>query len=370
MKIVSGLLMNWFIITSTNCNLKCIYCQNESHPVLPIQPEWSIDQLKEFLSKDEEPIITFYGGEPLLNIKLIEEAMDKIQAKHFTLQTNGLLLKQLPTKYLHKFSSILVSLDGDRNVTDTNRGKGVYDRVLDNIQDIRNRGYDGDLIARMAVSEDSDIYNDVLHLINSEELTFDHVHWQIDCQWDEGWDVRWKDFPGWVDKYNKGISKLVNFWFEEMKNGEVEGFVPFLGIFRHIINNTKTNLPCKAGLTSFAIRTDSEITFCPLPPELDEEAVIGNLTSSSPQLVENAMKIRNPCPDCEVFDLCGGRCLFANLYKLWGEEGFNMVCETVKHLVKELKQIESEIRKLIGNGIISADDFDYPTYNNSTEIIP
>jgi putative peptide-modifying radical SAM enzyme len=361
--------MNWFIITNTDCNLKCIYCQNEPHPVLPIQPDWDINELKEFLSNDDEPIITFYGGEPLLNINLIEQVMEEIQAKHYTLQTNGLLLKRIPSKKLHQFSSILVSLDGNKRITDTNRGRGVYDKVAENIQDIRNRGYKGDLIARMSISMDSDIYNDVIHLMNSEELTFDHVHWQIDCQWDEGWGVRWKDFPSWVEEYNQKISKLVNYWLKEMNNGIVKGFVPFLGIFRHILDNTKTDLPCQAGLTSFAIRTDSEITFCPLPPELDEEAIVGNLRNSSPQSLMNSTKIKNPCPSCDVFNLCGGRCLFANLYKLWGEEGFEVVCKTIKHLVQELRRIEPNVRKLIEMGRIKAEEFEYPTYNNSTEII-
>ncbi|MCG3222356.1 MAG: TIGR04084 family radical SAM/SPASM domain-containing protein [Candidatus Heimdallarchaeota archaeon] len=361
--------MNWFIITSTKCNLLCRYCMNEPHTDLPIEPDWKIKDLKEFLSSDDSPTIAFYGGEPILNLQLIKEIIDEIPAVHYTIQTNGLLLNNIPGNYLTKFSSILVSLDGDKEITDLNRGKGIYDRVANNIKDIKARGFEGDLIARMAVSEDSDIFKDVIHLLNDSVLSFNNVHWQIDCQWDEGMNVRWEDFSGWIDSYNQGITKLVEYWLEEMKKGKVKGIVPFLGIFRHILNKTKTGLPCEAGLTSFAIRTDSKITFCPLPPEY-EETVIGDIHNSTPKDLENSVKVKNPCPDCEVFDLCGGRCLFANLYKLWGEEGFKLVCRTVKHLVNELQNIENEVMELIQKGVIKKEDFDYPAYNNTTEIIP
>ncbi len=221
----------------------------------------------------------------------------------------------------------------------------------------------------MAVSEKSEIFKDVTYLLNDPSLSFDNVHWQIDCQWDEGMNVRWKDFPVWVEQYNCGISELVNYWLEEMKQGVVKGIVPFLGIFRHILNNTETALPCGAGLTSFAIRTDSVITFCPLPPEY-EETIMGDMNSSTPASLNNSLEVKDPCPDCEVFDLCGGRCLFANLYKLWGEEGFTLVCKTVKHLIYELKKIKNEVVELIDSGVIKREDFNYPTYNNTTEIIP
>ncbi|MHA1953929.1 MAG: TIGR04084 family radical SAM/SPASM domain-containing protein [Candidatus Heimdallarchaeaceae archaeon] len=361
--------MNWFIITSTKCNLFCRYCMNEPHPILPLEPDWKVEELENFLATDDSPSIAFYGGEPLLNWQLIQDVIDQIPAQHFTIQTNGLLLKKIPNEYIPKFSSILVSLDGDKEITDLNRGEGIYDRVANNLKDIRTRGFEGDLIARMAISEDSNIFEDVLHLLNDPDLSFDNVHWQIDCQWDEGMNVRWKNFPRWIDKYNQGISELVDYWLEEMKKGEVKGLVPFLGIFRHILNNTKTSLPCEAGLTSFAIRTDSKITFCPLPPEY-EKTVMGDIHNSTPESLKNSFKVKNPCPDCDVFDLCGGRCLFANLYKLWGEEGYSLVCKTVKHLVNDLRRIEGDVTKLIQLGIIDREDFEYPTYNNTTEIIP
>ncbi|MHA1667512.1 MAG: TIGR04084 family radical SAM/SPASM domain-containing protein [Candidatus Heimdallarchaeaceae archaeon] len=361
--------MNWFIITSTACNLKCKYCLNEPHPLLPIYPSWKIEQLKKFLEQDIEPSIAFYGGEPLLNLSIMTRIMDEIVAKHYTIQTNGLLLHKIPTKYLNKFSTILVSIDGNKVITDFYRGEGVFDKIKENIKNIRQRGFKGDLIARMAVSEKANIFEDVTFLLNSTELTFNHVHWQLDVEWDEGMETRWENFPEWVERYNQGITKLVDYWLKEMKKGKVQGIVPFLGIFRHILFNTKTSLPCQAGLTSFGIRTDGKLMFCPLPPEY-EMSVVGDMKNSNLEELKNCLPVAEPCPSCEYFDLCGGRCLFANLYKLWGEEGFNLVCKTVKHLIDELRKIKPQVNRLIEEKIIQKEEFLYPTYNNTTEIIP
>jgi len=361
--------MNWFIITTNRCNLYCKYCQNEPHPNLPVRPSWKIEQFKDFLAKDDSPNICFYGGEPLLFMDKIQEVMNNISAVHYTLQTNGLLLYKLPTEYLNRFTSILISLDGDERITDYSRGKGTYQSVVQNIKDIRSRGFQGDLIARMAVHEQSDIYRDVFYLLNSEELTFDHVHWQLDVEWDDSIDTRWVDFEQWSKDYNLGITKLVNYWLEEMKKGRVRGIVPFLGTFKHILNDTTTDLPCEAGLRSFAIRTDGKITICPLPPEY-EFTVVGDLEDSTPQSVENSLQVGEYCKECDVYGLCGGRCLFAEKSRLWGEEGFEKVCNLVKHFIQKLKEIKPEVQNLIEKKILKRTDFDYPLYNNTTEIIP
>ena len=362
--------VNWFITTTNRCNLNCKYCGNEPHPDLPVRPSWKIDELVKFISTDSSPTICFYGGEPLLHLDLIQEVMDRITAEHYTLQTNGLLLHKLQSKYLQQFSSILVSIDGDKERTDYSRGKGTFDKVVSNIQDIQSRGFQGDLIARMTAHEGTDIFEDVLFLLQDEQLNFKHVHWQLDVMFDEGINTRWKDFPAWVSHYNIGISKLVRYWLEEMTlKGEVKGIVPFIGTFRHILNDTTTDLPCEAGLRSFAIRTDGKITFCPLPPEY-EFSVVGDLADSSPESVRNSLKVGNKCKECEVYGLCGGRCLFAEKTKLWGEEGFDLVCEITKHYIKELQGIKPKVLELIEQGVICYEDFNYPKYNNTTEIIP
>jgi len=354
------------------CNLRCKYCGNDPDPsVEPLEINYSLDDLKRFIEKDSDAIICFYGGEPLLRVNIIKWIIDNIKAKKFCIQTNGLFLDRLELEYLEKFDTILVSIDGRKEVTDYYRGTGTYDLVIKNIRKIRRKGYDGDIIARMAVSEKTDIYSDVKHLIELKNPNFDHVHWQLDALWDLPPKQRYKDFDLWVDTiYNAGITKLVNYWYEKMEQeGKVLGIVPFIGIMKTLLTGEKVYLRCGAGIDAFTITTSGRIIACPVALEFDE-FYLGDIWTTEPYELPWKIKIGGPCLRCEYNFICGGRCLFANKTMLWGIEGFEKVCETVKHLINELIRIKPRVQDLIDKGIISIDDFNYPPYNNSTEIIP
>ncbi|MGQ4833118.1 MAG: TIGR04084 family radical SAM/SPASM domain-containing protein [Candidatus Asgardarchaeia archaeon] len=365
--------MLYFITLTQVCNLNCKYCGNMPDPTIaPIELSYDLSILKSFLSKDGDVDICFYGGEPLLRIPLIKKIMDEIPANHYILQTNGLLLKKLDTEYLNKFDTILISIDGRKEITDYYRGTGTYDKVMENLRDIRERGFEGDVIARMAVSGKSDIFLEVKHLIELKPpYNFDHVHWQLDVLWDFPPKQRYDNYEKWVSEvYNPGITKLVNYWYSTMVNKQkILGIVPFLGIMKTLLYNETTELRCGAGINAFAITTDGRITVCPIAPEF-KFATVGTIFNSSPHDLPYKVTIGEPCLSCEYYHICGGRCLFANKTKLWGEKGFLEVCDTVKHLIRELMRIKPEIEKLIAKGIFMKEDFNYPPYNNSTEIIP
>jgi MoaA/NifB/PqqE/SkfB family radical SAM enzyme len=160
--------MQYHLVLTERCNLNCTYCGGTRHiEGLPLDPTYSIEDLETFISGDPEPVIGFYGGEPTLALGLMAEVMDNVPAKAFTLQTNGTRLSEISDEYLHRLHSILVSIDGGKEVTDHNRGAGAYEEVLRNVRDIRSRGYKGDLVARMAYSNHGDIYRDVCHTFSS-----------------------------------------------------------------------------------------------------------------------------------------------------------------------------------------------------------
>ncbi len=363
--------MLYFITLTQVCNLKCRYCGNTPDPAIePIDITYTIKDLKSFLENDPEASIAFYGGEPLVRMDLMKKIMDEIEAKRYIIQTNGLLLKNLETEYLKRFDTILVSIDGREEITDYYRGLGTYRRVIENIKDIRARGFSGDLIARMAVSEKTDILEDVKHLLRIGDPWFDHVHWQLDVMWDSPPYQRYRNFDEWLAKYNVGISKLVNYWLESMKKeGKVLGIVPFLGIMKTLLFNEKVELRCGSGINAFTITTSGRLIACPIAPEFEWNHV-GDIFRNKPVDIARKVMVEEPCTSCEIYDICGGRCLFANKTKLWGEDGFRKVCGTVKHLVNELKKAKSEIQELIRLGIVRKEDFNYPKYNNTTEIIP
>lgn len=367
---ISAKIMLYFVFLTHQCNLKCKYCGEAKNPTAKSFEDikYSLETLSKFISYDPEPIIAFYGGEPLLKIDLLERIMDNIVNAVFVLQTNGLLLKNIRLPYLNRLSTILVSIDGTIGITDMYRGKGTYERIMKNMKTIRKNGYNGDLIARMTVSSKSNIYEDVTHLINLSNSIFNHVHWQLDVIWNEK--EQYKDFKKWVQtRYNPGVTKLVNEWVNTISEiHKVPGIVPFQAILHSLLTGVKTGLRCGAGVGAFAIQTDGTIYACPVCPEFDDFKV-GTIFNSTPENIKESLLIHYPCITCEVYSICGGRCLFTNHHNFWGDDFF-IVCETVKHLISELKRIKPIIEQMILKGDLKIEMFEYPRFNNTTEIIP
>ncbi|MBC7115100.1 MAG: hypothetical protein PWR13_923 [Archaeoglobi archaeon] len=345
--------MLYIIILTPKCNLRCRYCGGFESSVMSERIEYDVEQLKDFLSADPHPVVAFYGGEPLLEIEMMRRMMRELEAERYVLQTNGTLLGNLEKEDLERFSAILVSFDGRESVHNFYRA-GSYSRVLENVRAIREN-YRGELIARMVATQKTEIYEDVIHILSLNLFT--HVHWQIDAVWsNEG---IWKDFRGWVKGYNEDIRRLVDFWIEEMRNGRFHGIVPFLGILS-ALENGFSHPPCGSGFESFAITTDGRVLACPICPEFEWNE-LGTIFDGELKEVE----LLEPCPECEYFSFCGGRCLFFNRERLWGEDGFELVCSTVRNLVDALLERKDEILSLC-----PAEELRYPKFPNTTEIIP
>lgn len=328
----------------------------------PESSEIDIGSLKKFINKDINPVIIFYGGEPLLEINKITKIIDNIDVP-YRMQTNGKLLDKLPIKYLNKIGKILVSIDGDKERTDSNRGQGTYNLVMKNISLIKEKGYSGEIIARMTLGiESPDIFEQVLHLIDHG---FSSIHWQIDAGF-YAHDYDKEKFNSFVKEYNSSITKLIDFWMQQIKHKKVLKLYPFIGIVDSLLKGEKTLLRCGAGHGGYAIRTDGKLTACPIMTWI-EDFVSGDL-NSDPKGIKK-FPIAESCNNCEIKDICGGRCLYWNYLKLWPEEGNELICKTIKYLVIELNKKIPEIIELIKKGVISKKDLEYEKYFGP-EIIP
>jgi len=360
--------VQYHLILTRRCNLNCRYCHGGEETGPKTEWQYSLEDLTHFLSQDRDLVISFYGGEPTLRIPLLRKVMDQFPHAIFMLQTNALRLRYVPPPYIHRFHSILASIDGRSITTDYYRAPGVYNRVMSNLRWLRQLGYRGDVIARMTVSEQSDIYQEVTHLIEHQTPSFDHVHWQLNAIWSAKGD--WNNFADWVQtSYNPGISKLIDYWIQSMEHGRILGLVPFLAIMNTLLNDRTVSIRCGAGVDSFAIHTTGEIGVCPIEPDW-QFAIVGDIFHTSPAQLRNILLVGEPCTTCPDYHVCGGRCLFTNKKRLWGEEGYRLVCQTVTYLIRELTRVKPRIQELIDAGVISKSVFDYPEYNNGCEIIP
>ena len=362
--------MHYHIILTKECNLNCSYCGGGSDSP-PKEILYSITDLKRFLSPDNAPVIGFYGGEPLLRKETMEKIMDDIQAR-FVVQTNGLLLDSVVPRHLEKLHSILISIDGKKETTDMNRAEGVYDKIIQNMKLIKRRGFSGDLVARMTVPQGTDIFENVLHLAELKDPGFDHIHWQLGFEmfWESGLDGD-NGPEAWIHSYNAGISSLVEWWVREMdRTGRVAGLVPFIGVMNSLLSGKQSRLRCGSGIDFFSIMPDGRVSACPVSIDFDF-SILGSIFDCPPFSLCSRVTVGEPCLSCEIFKICGGRCLFVNRAQdMLRKNGYELICSTVRHLVKELKAALPRIQAMIREGKIELREFNYPEFNNGCEIIP
>ncbi|MFW6047035.1 MAG: TIGR04084 family radical SAM/SPASM domain-containing protein [Candidatus Woesearchaeota archaeon] len=384
--------MHYHIVLTERCNSHCKYCYEKSikefdnslskkwefdHNV-PVNSEIDTEKIVEFLEAGDSLI--FYGGEPLINFEKMKGIMDSIESSEsgkagkikFKMQTNGKILDSIPKEYVNKISKMLVSIDGHRGRTDFNRGQGTYDKVIENINKIRKHGFKGEIVARMTLSFDTspgyDIYEQVMHLIDLiDKGIFDSVHWQIDAGFYE-FDFNYKKFNEFVKKYNENIEKLVDFWVENIKQGRVYRIYPFLGIFESLYYKKPSKLRCGSGYANYTINTNGKISPCPIMNNI-KNFYCGDLDS---KIRNKELKEFHPggkCKNCEYLWVCGGRCLYENYSGLWPQEGRDLICKTIIHLVESIKNRITDIKECINGGIVNKSDFIYEKYFGP-EIIP
>jgi len=68
-------------------------------------------------------------------------------------------------------------------------------------------------------------------------------------------------------------------------------------------------------------------------------------------------------------NVCGGRCLYANITKRWKRDAYALVCNTVRELIGTMKTQAPRIKQLIKTGKVRQQDFEFMKYNGC-EIIP
>jgi len=321
---------------------------------MPPRPVYRVSELVEYIETvDSSPSIVFYGGEPLLNPKFIVEVMDSLEAI-YGIQTNATMHHALPPRYWEGMKNVLISVDGPEEFNDSRRGKGSYKKAIELATKARGLGVPR-VIARMAVDQESDIYRDVIHLLNK----FTHVHWQLSVDWVERWDLR-----GWALKsYLPGIRRLaIEFKRSYEEEGRILGIIPFIALLKAYKEPWK-GIPCGAGYEAYSILTDGTITACPIA------AVEGWAKAGSIFKLERPKVIRPPnyCSACPYKGLCGGRCLYWLMENYWGDEGRKEICWITQRFIDTFFDVVGNLVEKMSN---EREVREYNPLEDSTEAIP
>jgi radical SAM protein with 4Fe4S-binding SPASM domain len=153
------------------------------------------------------------------------------------------------------------------------------------------------------------------------------------------------------------------------EQGVVLKLYPLLGIADSLLHEEKNCfMRCGGGWINYAIQTDGNIIPCPTMWGM-KKYYLGHISNVDPRKIKQIFVDQPPCANCSILNVCGGRCLYANVTKRWSDEAYGKVCHTVAELVEAVKTEVPRIQRLLKNEKVNIKDFDFIKYNGC-EIIP
>ncbi len=152
--ILSSNMENLILQVTQACNLRCKYCTysgdylNRTHSQLSMPEEIAKKAIDFYIANSHNtpnPSLGFYGGEPFITFGMIKNLThyikERMRGKEYSIHitTNGTLLNEEIMNYLVDNNvSLMISLDGPREVHDLNRcfasGQGTFDVIMQNME--------------------------------------------------------------------------------------------------------------------------------------------------------------------------------------------------------------------------------------------
>lgn len=178
------------------CNLNCKYCcysrfyrgydirkgSDISFTKAKLIVDYLYDLWKDNYSdgSNRELTISFYGGEPLLNVSFIKQVIDYVERLKlekngricsYSMTTNAILLNQYMDYLVEKKFNLLISLDGDKFAQSyriDHSGKNSFERVFSNIKLLQEK--------HPEYFKSNTSFNSVLHNRNEIESIYQFIH--------------------------------------------------------------------------------------------------------------------------------------------------------------------------------------------------
>ncbi len=326
-------ISNVYIVVTENCNFNCKYCfiSDIVQKNLPsnIMTDDTAKKTVALLQRtyerqkgDYDKTITFYGGEPLLNIRVIQYFMEEINSVKssgiywpsdvkYALITNGSLITDEVLNILKQYNiALTISYDID-NIAQSNRvikTKGnSFVSVRDKIELCRKRNHPFGLSITVSekIIENREFVINEIKRINPVSVAFNLL------------------IP------NKIVAPPSSY-YEEASDFMIEAFKELrkIGIFedrvmRKVRSFEAGNLflydCCASGSNQFVINPSGEIGIC--QGYLNNNKFFSNNVSEANfdyRKNENFQYWRNrtplrmeQCSDCECIGICGGGCPYA-----------------------------------------------------------
>jgi uncharacterized protein len=264
----SHLVMN----VSHACNLRCRYCYADGGSyggAAGLMDPGTTTDLVDFLlegSGDERVMVTFFGGEPLLNLDAVRAAVAHGRKRSeelgrgidFSLTTNGTLLDEPTVRYLAESGiRLTVSIDGPEAVHDRNRtfpdGAGSYGRLVSRLPGLVERCR---VPARVTLTRGNvDVVGILEHLLG---LGFTEAGFAPVDSRDP--DLALDDAE--MERMMEGFERLTARFLREARGGRVYGFSNAVNLMKLLHRGDEKPLPCGAGLKLAAASPDGSFSLC------------------------------------------------------------------------------------------------------------
>ena len=325
------------LFTTLACNLRCSYCSEAVGDVRGSDGHvsYSFEELERFVAAHLyglDVLVTFYGGEPTMNIPFMERVVERFPRFRYQLQTNGTLLHRLSDELCSRLDSVLVSVDGGRDTTDAHRGRGVFNRVMRNVDRVRGR-VRGCLTARVTWGNAATTLEELDALLG----TFDYLYFQF-AHHPAGYDADGLALRRAV------LASMIETFFSRPGLWRA---VPLMGIVRNKLRpelaaaDTSGLAQCRVSTHIVNVLPDGNIYPCPdmaWAPELRQGNVRENWLKRSELQPHDDM----PCKRCEAFSWCRYNCM-KNLHLAYvrGDTAYreavvDPICELVRFMGREV----------------------------------
>ena len=346
------------------CNLACRYCYGAYGTLLSrtdgqfrygSKEGWMSQEVAEaafdwlLRESGDAPTVSviLFGGEPLLNMALIERIVPlfrqraKAAGKRLGLSTatNATLLTDRKLRFLAAHNiGIQFSLDGPPDVQDDQRcdrwGHGTYDRVIQAAQRLFALR-PGSITARATLSRKHlQLRRVVEHLLS---LGFGNVHVEPAT----GVDNEYAITPDCLPDLRQQYTDMAELFLERLDQGELFNFSNFV---KHIRGTKAPEAarfhPCGAGRGYLCVDPEGTIYLCHRFTGSDEYA-LGNIRDGMDnrlrqQVAALHVDARPGCRDCWARYFCGGGCWRVNVDATGSlaEPDLQFACQIHRHIIE------------------------------------
>ncbi len=149
LELKSGLMVPPFLIISitSKCNLRCAGCYAEATGVIcnsKAKESLALNQWRKIIQEGKELGVFGFliaGGEPFIIPNLLQ-LMEEFENRFFLIFTNGTILKDQDFYRLKQLKNtvLIVSLEGNQEITDLRRGLGTYKRAISTVRKLNDIG--------------------------------------------------------------------------------------------------------------------------------------------------------------------------------------------------------------------------------------